>query len=117
MDELIGLETIPEKIRLEQAPLNLPPAKSEFDYLNILKQTASKNKVYKSFIGQGYYSDVIVPERYSNSNITRKSGLVYNNIPIPGRNSTRALTGAAQFPDHGNRPYRDGNCKRFNYWT
>jgi len=58
LDELIA-QTIPKKIRLK-APLNLPPAKSEFDYLNTLKQTASKNKVYKSFIGQGYY-DVIVP--------------------------------------------------------
>src|SRR6202012_2150257 len=51
--------TIPDRIRLKK-PLDLPPAKSEFDYLNSLKQTASKNRVYKSFIGQGYY-DVIVP--------------------------------------------------------
>jgi len=58
LDELIS-QTIPQKIRLK-APLNLPPAKSEFDYLNNLKQTASKNKVFKSFIGQGY-NDVIVP--------------------------------------------------------
>src|SRR6195952_2178830 len=58
MDELIA-QTVPERIRLKK-PLNLPPAKSEFDYLNTLKQTASKNKVFKSFIGQGYY-DVIVP--------------------------------------------------------
>lgn len=58
LDELIG-QTIPEKIRLK-APLNLPPAKSEFDYLAALKQTASKNKLFKSYIGQGYY-DVIVP--------------------------------------------------------
>jgi glycine dehydrogenase len=58
LDDLI-VQTIPDKIRLN-GPLNLPPAKSEFDYLNTLKQTASKNKVFKSFIGQGYY-DVIVP--------------------------------------------------------
>lgn len=58
LDELID-QTIPAKIRLKQ-PLDLPPAKSEFDYLNTLRQTASKNKVFKSFIGQGYY-DVIVP--------------------------------------------------------
>ena len=58
LDELIE-QTVPQNIRLK-APLNLPPAKSEFDYLNSLKQTASKNKVFKSFIGQGYY-DVIVP--------------------------------------------------------
>ena len=58
LDDLIE-QTVPQKIRLK-APLNLPDAKSEFDYLNTLKQTASKNKVFKSFIGQGYY-DVIVP--------------------------------------------------------
>ncbi|MFD0751959.1 aminomethyl-transferring glycine dehydrogenase [Mucilaginibacter calamicampi] len=58
LDELIE-QTIPQKIRLK-APLNLPAAKSEYAYLRDLKQTASKNKVFKSFIGQGYY-DVIVP--------------------------------------------------------
>ncbi len=58
VDELID-QTIPGKIRLKKA-MSLPPAKSEFDYLNVLKQTASKNKVFKSYIGQGYY-DVIVP--------------------------------------------------------
>ncbi|MDB5031658.1 aminomethyl-transferring glycine dehydrogenase [Mucilaginibacter sp.] len=58
LDELIA-QTVPAKIRLK-SPLNLPAAKSEFTYLNDLKQTASKNKVYRSYIGQGYY-DVIVP--------------------------------------------------------
>src|SRR6201986_2352604 len=58
LDELIA-QTIPERIRLKKG-MQLPPAKSEFDYLNTLKQTASKNKVFKSYIGQGYY-DVIVP--------------------------------------------------------
>ena len=58
LDELID-QTVPAGIRLK-APLNLPPAKSEFDYLNSLKVTASKNKVFKTYIGQGYY-DVIVP--------------------------------------------------------
>src|SRR6201998_2806873 len=58
MNELIE-QTIPARIRLKKG-LQLPPAKSEFDYLNDLRQTASKNKVFKSYIGQGYY-DVIVP--------------------------------------------------------
>src|ERR1700761_792948 len=58
LDELID-QTVPAKIRLKN-PLNLPAAKSEFNYLKDLKQTASKNKVYRSYIGQGYY-DVIVP--------------------------------------------------------
>lgn len=47
-------QTVPQKIRLKQ-PLNLPAAKSEKEYLASLKQTASLNKVFKSYIGQGYY--------------------------------------------------------------
>lgn len=58
LDELIA-QTVPSNIRLKNS-LNLPEAKSEFDYLNDLKITASKNKVFKSYIGQGY-NDVIVP--------------------------------------------------------
>ena len=58
LDQLIE-ETVPAKIRLKN-PLNLPKALSEFDYLNNLKITASKNKVFKSYIGQGYY-DTITP--------------------------------------------------------
>lgn len=58
LDQLIE-ETVPAKIRLKN-PLNLPKAQSEFDYLNNLKITASKNKVFKSYIGQGYY-DTITP--------------------------------------------------------
>ena len=58
IDELIE-QTVPPQIRLKN-PLNLPAAKSEFDYLNDLKLVASHNKVFKSYIGQGYYN-VIVP--------------------------------------------------------
>ncbi len=58
LDQLIE-ETVPAKIRLKN-PLNLPQALSEFDYLNNLRITASKNKVFKSYIGQGYY-DTITP--------------------------------------------------------
>lgn len=52
-------QTVPQKIRLKQ-PLNLPAAKSEKEYLASLKQTASLNKVFTSYIGQGYY-DTITP--------------------------------------------------------
>ncbi len=58
VDQLIE-ETVPAKIRLKN-PLNLPAAKSEFDYLKELKITASKNKVFRSYIGQGYF-DCITP--------------------------------------------------------
>jgi glycine dehydrogenase len=58
LNELIN-QTIPEKIRLKQ-PLNLPDALSEYSYLQKLQDVVSKNKVFKSYIGQGYY-DVILP--------------------------------------------------------
>ncbi|TKB96394.1 aminomethyl-transferring glycine dehydrogenase [Pedobacter cryophilus] len=58
LDELIA-QTVPQNIRLAK-PMDLPVAKSEFQYLNDLKQVASKNKVFKSYIGQGYHG-VIVP--------------------------------------------------------
>src|SRR5690625_7507233 len=48
-------ETIPAQIRLKK-PLNLPDALSEEEYLDYLRnEIASKNKIYKSFIGMGYY--------------------------------------------------------------
>jgi len=56
IDELID-QTIPGKIRLKK-PLNLPPAKSEFDFLREFRKLAEKNKVYKSFIGTGYYNTI-----------------------------------------------------------
>ena len=58
VDELIE-QTVPAAIRLKN-PLKLPKAMSEFDYLTNLKQIASKNKIFKSYIGQGYY-DTVVP--------------------------------------------------------
>jgi glycine dehydrogenase len=58
LDELIA-KTIPDSIRIK-GQLELPPAMSEFEYLNELKNTAAENKVFKSYIGQGYY-DTITP--------------------------------------------------------
>lgn len=54
VDELIG-QTIPAGIRLKKA-LALPPAQSEFEFLNSLKRTAARNKVFKSYLGTGYYN-------------------------------------------------------------
>ncbi len=57
MDELIN-KTIPADIRLEQ-PLNTGGPISEYDYLAELKRTAGLNKVYKNYIGRGYYSPIV----------------------------------------------------------
>ena len=59
LDELIK-ETIPATIRMK-VPMNLPAAKSEFDYINDLKVLASHNRVFKSYIGQGYYNTITPP--------------------------------------------------------
>ena len=56
LDQLID-ETVPANIRLE-GPLDLPEGQSEFEYLQKLKQLASKNKVYDSYIGMGYYGTI-----------------------------------------------------------
>ena len=50
---------VPADIRLT-APLNIPPALSEFDALRQLKAIASKNQVFKSYLGLGYH-DCITP--------------------------------------------------------
>ncbi|MGC1241537.1 MAG: aminomethyl-transferring glycine dehydrogenase [Chryseosolibacter sp.] len=56
MDDLID-QTIPAKIRLKK-PLTLPAAQSEFEFLNSFRTLATKNKVFKSFIGTGYYNTI-----------------------------------------------------------
>ena len=58
LDELVDA-AVPKKIRLDKK-LNLPAAKSEFEALAELRRIASENKVYRPFIGQGYY-DCITP--------------------------------------------------------
>jgi len=58
LDQLI-YETIPDDIRLKNE-LDLAPAMSEYEYLNHIQELASKNKVFKSYIGLGYH-EAIVP--------------------------------------------------------
>lgn len=58
LDELIE-ETVPADIRLDK-PLELDEPVSEFQFLDKLKSIAEKNKIFKSYIGMGYY-DTILP--------------------------------------------------------
>jgi len=53
LEELIE-RTVPKSIVLDK-PLRLPEAMSEFEYLNYIKSLGKKNKMFRSFIGQGYY--------------------------------------------------------------
>jgi glycine dehydrogenase len=57
LDQLI-FETIPDEIRLDKE-LDLKPALSEYEYLNHIQELASKNKVFKSYIGLGYHEAIL----------------------------------------------------------
>ncbi|MDX9696385.1 MAG: aminomethyl-transferring glycine dehydrogenase [Bacteroidales bacterium] len=57
-DELID-KTVPKAIRLEK-PLNLAKGISEYEYQQKLFKIAAKNKLFRTFIGLGYY-DTIMP--------------------------------------------------------
>jgi glycine dehydrogenase len=58
LDELID-RTLPGNIRI-RGRLDIPMPVSEHEFLANLKDIANLNKVYKSYIGQGYY-DTMVP--------------------------------------------------------
>ncbi|NNF34254.1 MAG: aminomethyl-transferring glycine dehydrogenase [Saprospiraceae bacterium] len=46
-------EAVPSNIRMNR-DLRVPDALTEYEYLNELKKIASRNKVFRSYIGQGY---------------------------------------------------------------
>ena len=56
VDELIA-QTIPANIRL-QAPLDLPEAMTEREFAEHIAELASKNQVFTSYIGMGWYDTV-----------------------------------------------------------
>src|SRR5947208_15857578 len=58
LDALID-EAIPPRIRLT-APLDLPHGESEHQYLRDLRRVAARNRIFRSYIGLGYY-DCVTP--------------------------------------------------------
>jgi len=50
--------TIPASIRLAK-PLNLPEGMLEHDYIQHIKELGHKNKLYRSYIGLGYYNTAL----------------------------------------------------------
>jgi glycine dehydrogenase len=58
LDALIN-DAVPAQIRLDR-PLQLPEGRSEHEVLAALKEIASQNQVFRSFIGMGYH-DCITP--------------------------------------------------------
>src|SRR5882724_5715943 len=59
LDELID-QTIPTSIRMKR-PLKLGPERGEHELIEELRKIAKKNKVFRSFIGQGYYGTITPP--------------------------------------------------------
>jgi glycine dehydrogenase len=53
-------QAVPSQIRLRR-PLQLPAARSEHDVLAALKDIASQNQVFRSYIGMGYHDCVTPP--------------------------------------------------------
>ena len=66
MLEALGLDSlealvdkiVPDDIRLERA-IELPPAMSEWEFAHHIRAIADKNRVFRSFIGQGYYRTIM----------------------------------------------------------
>lgn len=56
IEELVD-KTVPAHIRLKKE-LDLPMAMSEAEYLSELEAKGKKNKLYRSYIGQGYYGTI-----------------------------------------------------------
>jgi glycine dehydrogenase len=59
IDELID-KTVPQQIRLK-SDLNISDAMSEDEYLKHIKSLASKNELYDTYIGKGYYGTIVPP--------------------------------------------------------
>ena len=57
LDELVE-KTIPASI-FNKNPLQLPDEEDEHTYLLRMKELAGKNKVFKSYIGLGYYNTIL----------------------------------------------------------
>ncbi len=56
IDQLID-ETVPAAIRLKE-PMKLGNGMNEYEYINHIKAIGAKNKIYKSYIGLGYYNTI-----------------------------------------------------------
>ncbi|MDA3780662.1 MAG: aminomethyl-transferring glycine dehydrogenase [Bacteroidales bacterium] len=59
IDELID-KTVPSPIRLKNT-VDLSKAMSEYEYMKHIREIASKNKVFDTYIGLGYYDTILPP--------------------------------------------------------
>ncbi len=105
VDELIE-QTVPASIRLQEL-LDLPAPLTEDEFLARIRAVAAKNKLYRSFIGQGYY-DTISPEYIG------KSGLVYFLYSLSGRSIPGTSGSFAELSDHDYRTDSYGDHQLFS---
>jgi glycine dehydrogenase len=77
LDELIA-QTVPAGIRLTK-PLDIDWEMTEHELLAHLKAVGSKNQVWRSYIGQGYYDTLTPPV------------ILRNIVENPGIRSTRPI--------------------------
>ncbi|MFO7575614.1 MAG: aminomethyl-transferring glycine dehydrogenase [Bacteroidales bacterium] len=68
MLEAMGMKSLDELIKksvpggiMYKKPLELPPAMTEYEYQNHIRKLGRENKLFRSFIGQGYYSAAVLP--------------------------------------------------------
>ncbi len=57
LNQLID-ETLPAAIRMKK-PLNIPDGINEYEYIMHLRDIASRNKLFKTYIGLGYYNTIL----------------------------------------------------------
>ena len=101
VDELIE-QTVPASIRLQEL-LDLPAPLTEDEFLARIRAVAAKNKLYRSFIGQGYYPEYI-----------GKSGLVYFLYSLSGRSIPGTSGSFAELSDHDYRTDSYGDHQLFS---
>jgi glycine dehydrogenase len=57
LDQLIQ-ETVPSHIMMKK-PLDLPAPMNEYQYVSHIKELGAKNKIYRTYIGMGYYNTIL----------------------------------------------------------
>ena len=98
VDELIN-QTIPDQIRLSK-DIELDPAQSETDFLKSIKNLAYKNKVFKSYIGMGYYPTILPP--VIQRNILENPGWYTQYTPYQAEIAQGRLEALMNFQTDGN---------------
>jgi len=58
--ETMTTATVPEPIRVKE-PIQLPSPLHEHEVIHTLKEAADRNKVFRSYIGMGYYGCIVPP--------------------------------------------------------